>query len=129
MNAQMSSLKQILLQRNIAVDNKYLDLYIKLIELNLNNAVGVKHHIIPVCTYPEQTILVFKHRPGARAAAQRRAKEKAANSDPANILVRLSKPDHHLAHAYLHMAGCKTTFSCDKDAMDVILRNTNSRGE
>lgn len=91
----MNNLKQLLLDLNVFIDNKYLDLYCSLIQKNLNTKKEVyktqEHHFIPVCFY--------KYKYNLKNLNE--SKKLYANQDKNNFLVNLNYTDHILAHYYL----------------------------
>lgn len=72
-------LKQILIDKGIVEENKYLDKYVEIVSNPTNNVKYEKHHIIPVAYYKMQNIDVD-------------------NSD--SNIVQLSVYEHILAHYY-----------------------------
>lgn len=87
------NIKKELLTKHLVVENKYLNLYVSLIQKNLKqlkiSGKTQKHHIIPRYYYRDNALLL--------------------NSSRANV-VNLSYTDHMLAHYYLALCASNQLF-------------------
>lgn len=93
-------LKQILINYNLCIDNKYLDLYENLIFLNLttnrsNTNYTHRHHVIPLAYYSKINNLSYN-----RSKALSLAK-----ADSNEFTVNLTWQDHVKAHCYLALCS------------------------
>lgn len=92
------AIKDFLLAEDLCTDNKYLDAYLDLVEVNLMREADTKstqgHHAIPVSYYKRRD-----------NCSTRYAAKKLAETDPLNVVVNLLYSDHLLAHAYLALCA------------------------
>ena len=103
----MSNLKQILLDYNICIDNKWLDEYVKLIDNNKSTKrikyQTQRHHFIPLYYYKWCNNNLDK---------KRKDLEKISNSDKNNFIINLKYTDHILAHYYLALCAKRDLDLC-----------------
>lgn len=117
------NLKNWFLEKDLVIENEYLDKYLNLLTSNLDTeskkSITQLHHAIPVIYYKQTSAIEWNTR-------SRHKYEKLAKEDQNNFLVNLKYSDHLLAHCYLALCAKPDWFKfANANMITVVSKYTN----